>query len=119
MFEDFIYNCSLHPDNSQIAVITLSNFILGGNDALAFTQELETLGKTEIKYVIIDLSAVEIMNSSGLGMLVSGISTLKKYNIAMLLANLPEKISTLLHITHLDKVFKVYSNVENAVENCR
>jgi anti-sigma B factor antagonist len=59
------------------------------------------------------------MNSSGLGMLVSGISTLKKHNISMLLANLPEKISALLQITHLDKVFKVYPNVEVALENCK
>jgi anti-sigma B factor antagonist len=119
MFEDFIYFCKIHPDNKETAVISLSNFILGGNDALAFTKELEALGNQNLKFVIIELTQVELMNSSGLGMLVSGISTLKKYNITMFLCNLPEKITNLLQITHLDKVFKVFPNVETALENCK
>ncbi|MFP4370576.1 MAG: STAS domain-containing protein, partial [Candidatus Kapaibacterium sp.] len=82
--------------------------------ALEFTKELQKLASKNVDYIILDLSKVELMNSSGLGMLVSGLSSMKKNDIRLVLADVPEKVNNLLNMTHLDKVFEIYENVADA-----
>ncbi len=99
-----------------IWVIKLGKSVLGGNEAFGFTSTLHELIEKEIKSVIVDLADVELINSSGLGMLVSGLSTLRKHGIPLKLASVPEKVLELLTMTHLDKVFKIFDTVETAAE---
>ncbi len=103
--------------DSSIAVITLNQNVLGGNEAWTFTATLHELSQNNVKHIIIDLANVEIINSSGLGMLVSGLSTLGKQNILMSLVSVPQKVNSLLSMTHLDKVFKIFEDVNDAVQN--
>ncbi|MCL5991964.1 MAG: STAS domain-containing protein [Bacteroidetes bacterium] len=101
---------------SQIASIELNELVLGGNDALEFSALLYGLFDKGITCVIIDLSKVQVMNSSGLGMMVSGLSSLRKNNIQMALVSVPAKVMSLLEMTHLDKVFQIYKNMQGAYE---
>jgi anti-sigma B factor antagonist len=98
------------------AIIKLGEYVLGGNDALDFSSMLEQLGSTEVKYVVVDLQQVKLMNSSGLGMLVSGLSLMKRLEKTFMLASIPPKVANLLQITHLNDVFKSFETVEQAVE---
>ena len=100
----------------NIASVKLGENVLGGNDALLFTSCLNEISQKGVKFVIIDLKSVDVMNSSGLGMLVSGLSTLKKHEIEMVLVSVPHKVKNLLKMTHLDKIFKIFNNIEDAVE---
>ncbi len=109
------YTYTVHTGKEESALIKLGIHALGGTDALNFTGILNEISKTQVKKVILDLSAVEIMNSSGLGMLVSGLSTLKKYNIGLSLAALPKKVDDLMKMTRLDTIFKIYPSVESAL----
>ncbi|MCX6155567.1 MAG: STAS domain-containing protein [Candidatus Kapabacteria bacterium] len=104
-------------NNVPIAMIKLEKQILGGTEALLFSSKMRELVAMKIGSVVIDLSSVESMNSSGLGMLVSGLSTLKNAGSNMLLANVPEKVMNLLTMTHLDKILKIFSNVDEAVSS--
>lgn len=106
-------------DENTIATITLNENVLGGNEALEFTSLLNQLSEKNVRFVIIDLSKVTVMNSSGLGMLVSGLSTLRKHSINMFLSSVPEKVNHLLTITHLDRVFKSYADNSQAIANCK
>ncbi len=54
--------------------------LMGGDDTKEFNQLLHKLIDEGKKNVIIDLSGVKFMNSSGLGMLISGLTTMKKEN---------------------------------------
>ena len=105
-----------HPD---VVVIKLGENVQGGNEALEFSTKLHELSSGNIKYVILDLQNVKLMNSSGLGMLVGGLNTLQKNNIRMVLANMPEKIMNLLKMTHLDQVMHTFGSVEEALKNYR
>lgn len=114
------YNYRIDEKNISVAVISLHKNVIGGTDALSFTKVLEDISsKPEIKCVITDLSEVDIMNSSGLGMLISGHTMLKKFNICMYLINVPEKVKNLLNVTHLNKVFTIYDNYEDAISHCK
>jgi anti-sigma B factor antagonist len=118
MTEESTYSYKILEDRPFVAIIQLGINVLGGNDALAFSSKLYELCNTDVKYIILDLSNVELMNSSGLGMLVSGLSTLKKYNISLLLTNLPAKVSSLLKMTHLNEILNIYETVDSALVDC-
>lgn len=116
MTENQNYRFEIYSENVEIGIIHLFQSALGGVDAINFTDTVNSYSY-KIKLLIIDLSKVEVMNSSGLGMLVNTLSILKKQNINMFLINVPQKVMKLLQITHLDKVFKVFDNLETAIVN--
>ncbi|MFC2130835.1 STAS domain-containing protein [Bacteroidota bacterium] len=101
-----------------VVTITLGENVLGGNEALDFSSKLYELNQQGIKCVVVNLQNVKMINSSGLGMLVGGLNTLKKNDIKMLLAGLSEKIDVLLNMTHLNQVFTIFNNVDDALESC-
>ena len=69
------------------------------------------------KQFIVDLSAVDWMNSTGLGILISGYTTLRNNGGKLKLANVTEKIKTLLVITKLDPVFESYDSIAEAIKS--
>ncbi|MFA3782550.1 STAS domain-containing protein [Melioribacteraceae bacterium 4301-Me] len=98
-------------------VIELKGNVMGGPEAQEFSDLLHDLIKQNKKNVVIDLSETKFMNSSGLGMLISGYTTLKNGGGNMKLANATEKIESLLVITKLITIFEHYDSVDKAVES--
>ncbi|MES2765827.1 MAG: STAS domain-containing protein [Bacteroidota bacterium] len=94
--------------------IVLKEQVLGGTEAMAFSAQLRELADKGVRCVIIDMSRVDIMNSSGLGMLVSGLSTMRKFGGVIKFASVPEKVQHLLKMTHLDSVFESYPTSDEA-----
>ena len=113
------YKSSFLDDKSEIALVKLSSSVLGGNDALSFTSILDELTSSAAKCIIIDACDVQIMNSTGIGMLANAHSNLSKNGLRMMLVNVPAKILKLLTMTHLDRVFKIYDNIDTALSACK
>lgn len=113
------FQYSIVGDNNAAAIIKLGEQILGGSQALDYTGALQQLIQLGVKYVIVDLSAVQLINSSGLGMLVSGLSTLRKQEITLILSSVPDKVYGLLEMTHLNKVFIVAATNDDALKICK
>ncbi len=97
--------------------IVLKEQVLGGTEAMAFSAQLRELAVNGVGCVIIDMSRVEIMNSSGLGMLVSGLSTMRKFGGVIKFASVPENVQHLLKMTHLDSVFESYPTPDEAKQS--
>ena len=57
------------------------------------------------------------MNSSGLGMLISAMTTLRNAGGDLRLANVADRIQSLLVITKLITVFKHFESVEDAAKS--
>lgn len=57
------------------------------------------------------------MNSSGLGMLISGFTTIKNAGGSLKLANATEKINSLLVITKLITIFENFNSIDEAVKS--
>jgi len=101
----------------EAVVIELKGNVMGGEDTKDFNELLHKLidqGKTRI---VIDLGDVKFMNSSGLGMLIGGLTTVKKANGQYKLANITDKIESLLIITKLITIFEHYESVDKALES--
>ena len=77
-------------------VIELKGNVIGGPDSEEFSKLLhEYVDRSGKKNVVVDLGSVKFMNSSGLGMLISGFTTMKNGGGSLKLANATEKINSL------------------------
>lgn len=68
-------------------------------------------GKTNI---LLDLSGVTTIDSSGIGELVGSYTTVTNRGGKLKLLHLPAKLNELLHVTQLITVFEVYENETEA-----
>ena len=98
-------------------IIELKGNVMGGPEALEFSDALHKLLDEGKKNVIIDLAETKFMNSSGLGMLISGYTTMKNGGGSLKLANATEKIESLLIITKLITIFEHYTSVDEAIKS--
>ncbi len=98
-------------------VITLKGNVMGGPDGAKLHDTLKELKEQDKKNVVVDLSKTKFMNSSGLGMLISAMTTMRNAGGDLRLANVADRIQSLLVITKLITVFKHYDNVDDAVSS--
>lgn len=96
-------------------VITLKGNVMGGPDSQEFQDLLHNSLEGNKKNIVVDLGGVKFMNSTGLGMLISGYTSVKNGGGSLILANATEKINSLLVITKLITIFDNFDSVEEAV----
>jgi len=104
-------------DVNGVMVLSPRGKIMGGPDATQMHDQLHEFINQGKKKVVIDLAKVDWMNSTGLGILISGLTTMRNSQGELKLANVTEKIQSLLTITKLITVFDCYDSVEEAVQS--
>lgn len=104
-------------ERDGVVIISLSGKIMGGPEAGQINDQINNYLDKQKFNIIIDLAEVEWMNSSGLGILIGSMTTIKNNNGRMVLVNVSERISKLLSITKLSGVFQVKENIEEAVKS--
>jgi anti-sigma B factor antagonist len=102
-------------DHGTVTVVALHGNLMGGPDAAALNSTLHELVDAGKKHVVLDFRGVQFMNSSGLGLLIGGASTLKSAGGALKIAGASEKILSLIKIVKLGSVFQSYPTVDDAV----
>jgi anti-sigma B factor antagonist len=102
-------------ETKGITIIKLDGNVMGGPDATALNDYLHKLITEDKKKVVVDLKAVSFINSSGLGMLIGGLTTLRNSGGELKLAGASKKVENLLEITKLHKVFDLHKNVKDAI----
>lgn len=98
-------------------VIEFSGNVMGGPDAVALNEKLHELIDSGKKNVVVDLSNVKFMNSSGLGMLIGALTTMRNAGGDLRIANATDKIESLLIITKLITVFQHFRSLDEAVKS--
>jgi anti-sigma B factor antagonist len=100
------YNC---------VIIEFKGNVMGGPDAVSLNEKLHELIEDDKTQVVVDLGKVKFMNSSGLGMLIGGLTTMRKAGGDLRIANAADKIESLLMVTKLITVFKHYKSLDEAI----
>lgn len=103
--------------HGSVTIIHLHGNLMGGPDATSLNAKLHEFVEAGKKQVVIDLGGVQFMNSSGLGLLIGGVSVLKNAGGSLKIANASEKIATLFTITKLAPLMQTFPSVEAAVES--
>lgn len=106
-------------DRMQDGIVILEprGKIMGGPDASLLNDKLHEFIEKDLVKVVIDLSGIEWMNSTGLGILISTYTTLRNHDGQLKLAKITEKIQSLLVITKLVSVFETFDSVEEAIQS--
>lgn len=106
-------------DRLQDGVVVLEpkGKIMGGPDASLLNDKLHEYIEADKKNIVIDLAKVDWMNSTGLGILISSYTTLRNNGGQLKLANVTDKIRSLLTITKLVSVFEAFDDVDSAVKS--
>ena len=69
----------------------------------------------DVKNYVVDLEAVDFMDSAGLGTLIAALKRISERGGDMKLACLQKKPRMVFEITRAHKVFEIYNNVDDAV----
>ncbi|MCF8240532.1 MAG: STAS domain-containing protein [Melioribacteraceae bacterium] len=102
-------------ENRKIPIIKIEGKMLGGPETKDFYSLLQQMIMEQNKNVVVDLSGVKYVNSSGIGMLVRGFTTIKEAGGEMKLASLPSKVKGVLSISKLHSVFDIKNTADEAV----
>jgi len=103
-------------EKDGITIVNLSGKIMGGPEAGEINDRIHQMIDAGKLKLIINLKNVDWMNSSGLGILIGAITTLKNNGGKLGLINLSDRVVNLLKITKLDTVFPVFSTLEEAIK---
>ena len=106
-------------DHEQNGIVILEprGKIMGGPDASLLHDKLYECIENDKRRIVIDLSRVDWMNSTGLGILISSYTTLRNNKGELKLANVTDKIHSLLTITKLVTVFESFDSVDEALSS--
>ena len=77
-------------------------------------QDLVQIAERGVKRVIINLSKVEYLDSTGLGVLIGGLKRLREADGNLALVGPGMRIQRIFEITGLNKIFDIYATEEEA-----
>ena len=98
----------------EVVILDVSGKIMGGDEATLFHGKIHEYINENKKNIIVDLAKVDWMNSVGLGMLITALTTVKNAGGRLVLANIT-KIESILTITRLISVFEHYDSRQDAI----
>lgn len=102
-----------------ITVITVNITEASMNQSEDFKNYLYANFDDSLPKLVIDLSQVKYMDSSFIGALVAGLKHVLTKHGEMALVNVQSDVMALFELTRLDKVFKIYTTVADAVKSLK
>ncbi|MGZ5432191.1 MAG: STAS domain-containing protein [Thermoanaerobaculia bacterium] len=101
----------------NIEIITLQGKITIGSGDTQLREVITNAVNSGKSNVLLDLSGVTTIDSSGIDELVGSYTTVTYRGGKLKLLHLPDKLNELLHVTQLITVFEVYENEAEAIRS--
>lgn len=103
----------------DVLVISVNGEIMGDSKDEAFRDHIYEAIKNDQVNIVVDLAKATWMNSSGLGTLISALTTARSSGGDLKLANVSDRIRRPIEITKLNLVFSFFNSKEAAIESYR
>jgi anti-anti-sigma factor len=104
-------------ESGDVAVVSLTGPIALGDTSAKLHKYLRDLVDQGSRQVLLDLAGVTTLDSSGLGTLVAGYTTVERVGGQLKLVNLPTRVVELMHITKLYTVFDIFDDEITAIDS--
>jgi anti-sigma B factor antagonist len=101
----------------DVTVIDASGRITLGEGSSAFRDLIRDLASQGQKKLLVNLGDVSYIDSSGIGEMVSGFTTVANHGGTLKLLNLSKRVKDLLIITKLNTVFDVHEDEATAIRS--
>ena len=103
-------------DVDDVVVLDLNGKLTGGPDADTFREVFKSLVDNGKKNIIVNLEKVSWINSTGLGILISGYTSVRKSGGDLVVMHASDRIESILYVTKLNLLFRSYDSEEDAVK---
>ncbi len=110
---------TLIRESGEISIIDARGKIAFGEGVTKLREAIANLSSSGCKKIILNLSYVDYVDSSGMGEMVRSHMTISKQGGQLKLANLNKKVHELLQATAMNKVFDIHSDEESAKRSFR
>ncbi|HEX9640539.1 MAG TPA: STAS domain-containing protein [Candidatus Krumholzibacteria bacterium] len=97
-----------HRQEGEITVLELSGKIMGGDDFDLFKSTVDKLVEEGQIDVLLNMSKVKWINSTGLGLIVSSYSTIVKNGGRMKVCEVSDRIDNIFQVTQLELLFETF-----------
>jgi anti-sigma B factor antagonist len=101
----------------DVTVIDIVGQMKFDEDAVSLRDAVRDLVAKDRKKILVNLGEVPYIDSSGVGELVAGFTTVTNKGGQLKLLKLTKRVKDLLHVTKLYKVFEVHDNEADAVRS--
>ncbi len=101
----------------EIGIVKIDGNIIASN-ANKFKESIQNC-IVKSKFLVLDLSNVEFIDSTGLGAIISMLKYISDLNGKIVIANLQAKPRMLFKITHVESIIDVYGNIEKASQQLK
>ena len=103
-------------EKGDVTILDMSGKVTIGEGSVALRSAIRGLLEKGRKKILLNLSGVGYIDSSGIGELVASFTAINKEGGQLKLLNLTQKLQDLLAITKLPTVFDVYEDEATALE---
>jgi anti-sigma B factor antagonist len=104
-------------EQDGVVVLEIKGQMIGGPEAAELQEAIKSNLAKGAKHYVLDLAEVDRMNSTGLGNLIGGLTTVRNAGGELKLAKVAQKIQSLLVITKLVTIFESFETVEEAIHS--
>lgn len=108
-----------YRDAGSVTVVDIGGRIMLGEGSALLRRTIRELLDDGRNQIVLNLADVSYIDSSGIGELVTGFTTVKKAGGSLKLLQLTKKVHDLLQLTKLFTVFEVYSDEHSALGSFR
>ena len=100
-----------------VTIVELSGRLVLGKESASLREAMKHMASRGDKKILVNLAGVNYIDSSGLGTLVGGYTTLVNSHGEMKLLHLTDRVHELMHITKLLTVFDVFTDEAAALRS--
>ena len=104
-------------EEGNVTIIDLSGKLMGGCDADVFRDLVHELIEKGRKKIVVNLAGIRWINSTGIGILITGYTTLRKNRGDLKLLNVSKKIESILYVTKLNLIFECFDGEYEAIDS--
>jgi len=104
-------------EDGRVTIISVKGDLVIGEGEAMFKKTVTRLLEEGRVYLLVDLSGVGFLDSSGLGALVRAMTNSQKEGGQTKLLNAGPQVRRLLEMTKLDSVFEIHEDLEKAVSS--
>jgi anti-sigma B factor antagonist len=103
--------------NGQRVVIYVREERLDAHNSEELKAEMNRLFESGSRELIVDLKEVRFIDSSGLGVLVSGFKNASTRQGSLKLSGLQTQVRSMFELTRLHRVFDIFQTIDEALES--
>jgi len=105
----------VEEDRGAHTILMISGTLALGDSTRAIQDRFEMLSNDRTGAVILDLSGLEHLDSTAIGVFVGGLKRFEAQGRRFYLVNPRDRVAAVFRITHLDSVFRVFPTIDAAL----